>query len=142
MIMTHVTLDPLPVYSRGLADPNSLTPHERMVYLLIDLEALMDMEGWDEFFTSHVVRDQEELKSALKMIGDFDSLEVIEHYERHFSEHDVAFEPQAIDSFLCRCGPDYLRNCRDWRKDYSQFTEARWRKVSEFLHQRGIELLT
>jgi hypothetical protein len=48
--MTARTIDPMDVFNRGLKDPDSLPEEELIVYLLMELETLADMEGWDHFF--------------------------------------------------------------------------------------------
>ena len=128
-------------FKRGLENPDSLSPAERLVYLLMNFEALMNMEGWDHFFSyDHEIRYYNELKEGLKTAGDFESVEVLEDYERHLSENGVALSPEAIDAFLCRQGDDYFRDCRDWRDDYSKLDTNRWQKVSDYLARLGIAL--
>lgn len=136
-----MTLDPMTVYERGLAQPEALTGDERLVYLLMDVEACMDMEGWDHFFMTDNIRYYQELKHGLHVIGDSDSLEVIEDYEEHLRANGVAMEPDAIASWLRNQDDEYLQGCRDWREDYAKLTGTRWDKVKGYLHRRDIELV-
>jgi hypothetical protein len=53
------------VCNRGFRDATSLTPQERLVYLLADLESLKGMEGWDHFFTTNRMRYYTRLISAV-----------------------------------------------------------------------------
>lgn len=138
--MAATVLDPADIYERGLRDPEGLTSAERLVFILMELETLMDMEGWDHFFTSKSARYYPELKQGLVASGDTDSLEVLEDYERHLSERNVPFHPSAIEDFLGAQDEKYLNNCRDWREDYSRLSERRWRKLREYLGTLGFAL--
>ena len=134
--------DPKFVYKRGLQNPDSLTPEERMVYLIMEIETYMDMEGWDHFFTTdNMMCYYDEFKGSLELIGDADSLEVIEDYERHLARQGIPFYPAAIDAFLCDQDDAYFANCRDWREDHNGFIETRWRKVADYLRSQNIQLL-
>lgn len=134
-------LDIHAVYSRGLADPKSLTPQERLVYLLVDLETSADMEGWDHFFMYPRMEFYPELLGGLKAAGDTASLEVLQDYEQHFIERGVAFDPGAISRFLVDASEEYFQSCRDWRKDYSRLTEVRWQKVADYLGHYGYTIM-
>src|SRR4051794_14025509 len=103
------------VMKRGFPDITALAVEERFVYLLVQLETLMNMEGWDDFFTSAYMRYYDELVSGLALAGDLDSLEVLKDYEQHFSILNVSFTAEAIDQFLCHPPAGYLQQCRDWR---------------------------
>jgi hypothetical protein len=138
--MSATVLNPAVVFPRGLRDPEGLTVAERLVFILMEFEALMDMEGWDHFFTSTWSRYYPELKRGLAAAGDLESLEVLEDYEQHLRERNVALEPGAIDAFIVAQSDDYFRECRDWRDDYSELSEQRWRKVREHLGTLGLEL--
>lgn len=129
-------LSPLEVYRQGLKAPEALTAEERLVYLLLELETYADMEGWDHFFTTPLMRYYDELRSGLQAIGDPDSVGVLDHYAAFLSSHGVAMEPGAIEQFCCDQGTE----AHDWREDYGRHAETRWRRVREWLGQRGIEL--
>ncbi|MGV3723259.1 MAG: hypothetical protein ACO1SX_20355 [Actinomycetota bacterium] len=100
--MSAAILDAYQVYDRGLADPDALTPEERLVYLLLEVEICADMEGWDHFFTMEQVRYLGELKAGLKAVGDRASFAIIEDYEQCFAAHGVAMEAEAVGEFLRR----------------------------------------
>lgn len=133
-------LDPAVVYERGLRHPEALTAAERLVFLLMEFETLMNMEGWDDFFTSRWSHYYPEMKQGLGAAGDTDSLEVLQDYERHLQERNVALEPRAIDSFLAAQDDEYFKKCRDWREDYGELSEKRWSKVRDYLGKLGFEL--
>ena len=129
------------VYDRGLSDAESLSREERLVYLLVDLEICMDMEGWDHFFMSSGMHYYREFVDGLRAAGDTASPEVLQDYERHFRERGVPFEADAIDSFLCDAPDSYFESLRDWREDYSRLSEIRWQKVTEYLDRHGYILM-
>lgn len=129
------------VYSRGLKDPKRLTPQERLVYLLVDLETCADMEGWDHFFIYSMMEFYPELLDGLKAAGDTASLEILQDYEQHFIERGVAFKPEAINDFLGGASDEYFQLCRDWREDYSRLTEIRWQKVADYLSHYGYTIM-
>jgi len=135
-------LDIQAVYSRGLVDPKSLTSQERLVYLLVDLEICADMEGWDHFFMHSGIESYPKILAGLRAAGDMESLEILQDYERHFLEHGVAFDSDAISDFVRDASDEYLQACRDWREDYSRLAEARWQKVKDYLSQYGYTIMS
>jgi hypothetical protein len=136
-------LNPDTIFERGLHAPQDLSSAQRLVFLLMHLEALMDMEGWDHFFTSRrSAHYYPELKQGLTSAGDLRSLEVLEDYERHLAERNVALDPHAIDTFLTAQDENYFKSCRDWREHYSQLSEERWDRVARYLRTLGFELQT
>jgi hypothetical protein len=134
------TLNREEAYSRGQGEFASLTPDERLVFLLVQFETLMDMEGWDDFFTSKWSPYYSELKQGLVLAGDRDSLEVFEDYEEHLRTRGVSLDPEALDAFLTAQNNAYFESCRDWRDDYTDLATQRWSKVSEYLRAHGITL--
>jgi hypothetical protein len=134
-------IDLAATHQRGLADRDSLAPHERLVYLLVDLELSADMEGWDHFFIHSRQEDYATIFAGLRAAGDEASLAVLQDYERHFHEHGVAFTPSAICVFLDDASDQYLRSCRDWHADYTALGEERWQKLTDSLHQHGYQLI-
>lgn len=136
------TLDPSQVYQRGLEEFDALSKEERLVFLLMDLETCMCMEGWEHFFTTDKVDHYAEMKAGLKAAGDRSSLEVIEDFEQHLRSNGVPMEADAIESWACAQGDDYFANCRDWREDFEELTEVRWKKIKASLKKHGINLLT
>ena len=114
--MDRCVVDPMDVYQRGLKDPDSLSEEELIVYLLIELETEMDMEGWDHFFTTDKLRYYPKLKSALQLIGDLASLRVINGYEAFLRSYGVPMRPDAITAFF-RDRSAEIAHDRDWRAE-------------------------
>jgi len=140
--MNTISLDAGEVYDRGLANCDLLTPEERLVYLLLEVEICADMEGWDHFFTMEQVRYLGELKAGLEAVGDRASLSVIKDYERGLAAHGVPMEAEAVAAFLERQGDDYFDQDRDWREEYTALAETRWRRVKEYLRGQGLQLIS
>jgi hypothetical protein len=129
------------VSKRGFADADSLTPQERLVYLLVDLEAHKDMEGWDDFFTTNRMRYYRDLVAGLEAAGDSASVEILRAYESHFSTYGVAFEATVIAKFLSDVPEDFWSSSRDWETEFELAKEDRWNKVEEYLRRYGYEIL-
>ena len=135
-------LDASEIFERGLNDPQSLMPEERLVYLVRELEILADMEGWDQFFVSTTSAPYfEEMKAGLSAVGDLDSLAVLNDYEHQLSEQGIVMEPAPLGRFLATRSDDYFANDRDWCEEFSDFQEQRWEKIRQYLSERGIRLL-
>jgi hypothetical protein len=134
---TLTPLDPTEVYERGLRDAESLTPPERFVYILMELETYADMEGWDHFFTTEKLRYYPELKAGLAASGDVESLEVLQDYERYLAAHRVTLDANGIADFLSSQSDADLAVWRDWREDYSCLSPVRWEKVRAHLRSVG-----
>jgi hypothetical protein len=128
------------VCDRGFKNAASLAPEERLVYLLADLEALIDMEGWDHFFMTDRMQYYPDLISGLRAAGDSVSVEVLQDYEQHFGGFGVSFEPEAIAKFLSEERDGYISSCRDWQRDFELAKETRWKKIEEYLSHRGYEI--
>lgn len=133
-------LDPEDVFQRGLKDWDSLSPHERLVFLLMEFEARMDMAGWDDFFTSPWASGYPELRHGLARAGDGESLAVLDDYEAHLRAHGVLLNPASLASFLSRQDNEYFSHCRDWRADYTDLSPRRWSKVCDYLSSQGLSL--
>lgn len=131
-----VQLAPLEVYHRGLKDPEALSLEERLVYLVLELETYADMEGWDHFFTTPLLRFYEELKRGLWEAGALPSFEVLERYEAFLRAHGVVMDPDAIEVFCA----EFEGEAADWREEFSRLTEARWNEIRGWLKQRGVTL--
>ena len=129
------------VCDRGFKDAARLTPEERLVYLLADLETLIDMEGWDHFFMTLRMQYYSDLISGLQAAGDSVSAEVLRDYEEHFSLYGVAFEPKAIAGFLSEEPDGYASSCRDWQEEFELAKETRWKKMEQYLAGRGYEIV-
>jgi hypothetical protein len=127
------------VCNRGFRDATSLTPQERLVYLLADLESLKDMEGWDHFFTTNRMRYYRDLVTGLEAAGDTVSLEILHAYETPFSSYGVAFEASAIAKFLSDV-PEAFWKSRDWESEFELAKEDRWSKVDAYLTRCGYAL--
>lgn len=134
-------IHPARVYERGLIKPESLSSLERLVFLLLDFQNVIDMEGWDHFFM-----DEErlalypELKQWLSDVGDRTSLAILEDYERHLGKHGIALEPNSLQAFLSRQKKSYFRSSADWRDLYTQAEDQRWQKVREYLNKHAVQL--
>jgi hypothetical protein len=134
-------LSPDEILNRGFGDFESLAPLERIVFVLLEFECLMEMEGWDDFFTSKWSCYYPEMKRGLLLAGDLESLEVLQDYETHLIDHGVSLDPSSLDAFLCSQNTDYFTTCRDWNEDYSQLKDHRWRKIRDYLVLHNIALL-
>lgn len=134
-------IDTSKLFSRGLDDFGNLRDQERLVFLVMLFETRMIMDGWDDFFTSGWARNYPELKQGLQAVGDFQSVELLEDYEKHIRSKGVDFEPVAIDSFLCEQEGEYFAACRDWQEEFSHLTDYRWNKITEYMRQKGITLV-
>ena len=139
--MEDIVFDPSIIYRRGLSDPKALTPEERFVYLVMDLETLADMEGWDHFFMYSSGGYLNELKAGLSSAGDTASLAVLEDYEGRFLQQGIAMEPEALEDFIMAQDDSYFANDRDWRDEFTAVIEERWKKIQQYLQGKGIHLL-
>jgi hypothetical protein len=136
-----LSLDPDEIFRRGHEDCVSLTPHERLVFLLLEFEGLMNMEGWDDFFTSRWSSYYPELEQGLLLAGDNESLAVLQDYETHLKAHGTSLDPSVLDAFLEGQSRDYFANCRDWREAYTRLSDRRWSKIRSYLESHGLSLL-
>jgi hypothetical protein len=138
-----VIIQSLDCYLKALKDINALTSEERQVFILMEFETLMIMEGWDHFFTyDWHLKFYPELKQTLQIIDDNDSLSVLNNYEQHLYEKGVPIEAKAIENFVFSQELSYFRNSPDWTKLYNEFAEERWNKMSKYLAKKGIILQT
>ncbi|HUE70228.1 MAG TPA: hypothetical protein VMP01_05000 [Pirellulaceae bacterium] len=141
-------IDPREIRIRGFRDYPGLSDDEKLVYLVMTLESLMDMEGWDDFFTHadssyfEQGRYLDRLVQGLRVAEDVESAEIVEDYARHLREGGVSMSPHDIDAFLCRQDKCYFASCPDWRAAFSELTEKRWQLIVACLRRKGIELLT
>jgi hypothetical protein len=130
------------LFDRGFKDAASLTPQERLVYLLADLETLKDMEGWDHFFTAdYRMRYYRDLLAGLDAAGDSVSVEILRAYESHFVRYGVSFTADAIVTFLSDVPEDFWKSSRDWEAEFELAKEERWNKVEEYLRRHGYEIV-
>lgn len=138
-----MTIQSLDCYQKGLKNIDELTPEERQIYILMEFETLMDMEGWEHFFIyDWHLKFCSELKQTLQVIDDSDSLSFLNQYELHLHEKSIPLEAEAIENFVFSQSESYFVNSPDWRELYSQFTEERWNKMSRYLAKKGITLQT
>lgn len=134
-------LDVVATYERGLDNPDALTLEERLIYLLLEIENLAAMEGWDHFFIYDYGRYFGEVKDGLRAVRDVDSLAILEDYERQLLQQGAAsMEPDDVHAFLRQQNDAYFESDRDWREEYDSLTESRWLKVKEYLRSKGMEL--
>lgn len=137
--MENTNINVIEIVDRGLRDPQSLTPEERLIYFISELEILADMEGWDHFFFSTTSAPHfEELKAGLQAIGDTDSLAILNDYECQLLNQGATMEPEALGRFLAAQSDAYFANDRDWREEFSDLQEQRWEKIGQYLNDRGI----
>ncbi len=131
---------PMDLYERGMADADSLTPEERYVYIIMEIETLSELEGWDGFFLSPMVRFLPEAKQHMAAAGDRKSLAVLDDYESHLWAADISMEPEAIKAFLDAQDDEYRNARRDWRAAFDELVDSRWELARAYLLARGIEL--
>ena len=129
------------VCDRVFKDAASLTQPERFLYLLANFESWKDMEGWDFFYLSYNFPYYHDLIAGLEASGDAVSLEILRDYEQHFFKWGVAFEQEAIRSFLADPLESYLSSCRDWEREFEDSKEIRWQKVEAYLKRCGYEVV-
>ena len=131
-------LEAIEIYERGLRELSSLMRPERLVYMLLEFENIMEMEGWDHFF----VYEQHfawysELKQWLRTTDNTESLAVLDDYEAHLMTHGIEMSPSAVERFLDVQGDDYFQTCPDWRRQYCELKCARWKKAAAYLESQG-----
>jgi hypothetical protein len=142
-------LDPLDIYDRGIHDLSCLQGVERLVFMLMDFDYLMDMESWDHFFIHewHFIQ-YAEMKDWLRTIGDEASLAVLEDYEAFLKSHGVAVSSREIESFWNSHEYDahvdaYLpAGALYWEHPYRDLSPVRWAKATAYLEARGLRLRT
>jgi hypothetical protein len=138
-------LDPQEMYHRALGsnDPAAVLDEvEMLVFVVMDLETYMDMEGWDAFFVGNQSHLYPLLRQCLTAAGAARSLAVIDDYVAYHSTRGVPFEPEAIDELACRETEAVLRARPDWRSHFSDASGERWLRIGEYLRSRGIELVS
>lgn len=130
------------VYEKGLEDLTSLQTHERLIFVLLDFETLMDMEGWDHFFMyEHSLAHYPELKEWLLKIEDHASFAVLQKFEQCVNDPQALSSADAYERYCSSVSDTERINGPDWRKDYSNLSEQRWGKVAEFLKDRELVLV-
>lgn len=129
------------VYDRGLADLEKLVGVERLVFMLLDFDTLMIMEGWSHFFLhEHHFAWYAEMKDWLQQIGDHESLVILNEYESDVCSRGCEVSPEGIEELFLADDVDYYHRCADWCDRYSALDQARWAKAGDFLSLRGFEL--
>jgi hypothetical protein len=135
-------LDPLLTYKRGLNSRTSLDDAELFVFAVMELEALMDMEGWEHFFCSPQSAGlYPTLKMWLAAAEDRASLAVLEDFERYLEANRVPMAPASIDQHLTTLDAASLAGLPDWRSRFAAVVEQRWDAISTHLKSLGIELV-
>lgn len=133
--MTHnvsVTEEDLSeILDKGLTNENNLCEIERKIYVVLYLETVADMEGWDFFFI-YKMEWYEILINTLKTIGDRKSLQIIFDYEKHFRDLNILFTSASIDDFLLKAEDHYFESCPDWRELFSANRETRMNLLIEY----------
>jgi hypothetical protein len=135
------SIDTFDVYSRGLTSLDSLDDFERLVFILVEFETRIDMEGWDDFFTSEFSFPlYPEMKNWLHKIGDHRSLAVLLDYEFTVVKAGFIFERSAIAQWVMSLSDQDLAQSPDWRENYTKLSGQRWAAVARFLERRGVRL--
>jgi len=129
------------ILNKGLEDEDRLTKNELLIYSVAYFESLADIEGWDHFYT-YSMRLYPSLLKILKLTGDIESLRILKDYENHFEKLGVKFAPEDIDQYLTTATNEYLESCPDWREQFSELGDNRWKLISSYLKLQGIELKT
>ena len=138
MLMT--ILDPIEIYDRGLGNLASLQGAERFIFMLLDFDNLMEMEGWDHFYLyDHHFAWYGEMKEWLLRIGDDESLAVLYDYESYLNAHGIKVSPSAINEFDYD-SEAYSLACNQWRDRYCELRELRWSKTIAYLELQGIQV--
>ena len=129
------------IYERGLSDPTSLSPDERLVYLIQEIECYSVMEGWDGFFRSPVTMPYySELKNGLQMIEATASLEVLRAYEQDVTALGFAVTNDGIDDMLASDAFDALDPPHDYTEDWSNHSDELWERLRDHLAVKGVSL--
>ena len=135
-------IEPLSTYKRGLNSRSSLDDVELFVFAVMDLEALMDMEGWEHFFCSPQSASlYPKLKMWLGAADDRASLSVLEDFERYLLANGVPLAPASIDQHFTTLDAASLAGLPDWRGRFAEVVEQRWEAISAHLKSLGIELV-
>ena len=137
--MKSLTVDE--ILDKGISDETKLSEQEWPIFAVAYLESIADMEGWDHFFT-HSMEWYPLVLRALKLSGDFNSLKIIDNYRKHFESFGVDFEATEIDKFLCFASDKYFSECADWREEFSQAAEQRWKLINQYYLNVGVVLKT
>ncbi|EMX0314443.1 hypothetical protein AAFZ98_004599 [Vibrio parahaemolyticus] len=129
------------ILDKGLTNIELLTEDEKLIFVVVYLESVADMEGWDHFFTYNMNWYPVLIKS-LQLASDETSLKIIENYKQHFIKLGVNFHAESIESFLASAGGSYLENCPDWRELFAEASEQRWLKIEAYFSNRGVKICT
>ena len=119
------------ILDKGLTNEDNLCEIEWKIYVVLYLETVADMEGWDFFFT-YKMEWYELLRDTLKAIGDKKSLQIILDYEKHFRDLNIQFTSASIDEFLLKADEHYFDACPDWRELFSENRETRMNLLLEY----------
>ena len=129
------------ILDKGLQREESLSEIEWPIYIVAYFESIMNMEGWDHFFT-HNMKWLPQLKKFLSVVGDFESMKVIQSYKKHFEELGIHFSTQEIEAFLAQATDEYLDNCPDWCEQFDNAYEHRWELICKHYNSLGITVKT
>ncbi|MBC7808985.1 MAG: hypothetical protein H7145_22860 [Akkermansiaceae bacterium] len=129
------------IYNRGLTDPTALSPDERLIYLIQEIECYSAMEGWDGFFRSPVAMPYyNELKDGLRMIQANASLEVLIAYEQEIIGLGFTVTNDGIDDMLASDVFDALDPPHNYTDDWSKYSDELWELLREHLAPKEIVL--
>ena len=135
------TLNVDAVLDKGLGSEADLSDLERSIFVVAYFESISDMEGWDHFFT-YSLKWYPDLQRALEAAGDLGSLKVLRSYETHLSSLGVPLDAESIDTFLTKASTEYFDSCPDWREQFSEKMEERWKLISAHYSSIGVQLET
>lgn len=134
-------IDVFEILDRGIDNEKNLSESEWPIFIVSYLESIADMEGWDHFFT-YSMNWYPALSQALEMVGDTKSLKVIESYVQSFKKLGVKFDAESIDEFLLKAPDEYFESCPDWREEFTELAENRWKHFSNYYESDDIQLKT
>lgn len=133
--------DTLEIYEKGLSDPTILSPDERLIYLIQDIECYSLMEGWDSFFCSPTAMPYyDELKDGLRMIRATASLEVLRAYEQEVNALGFDVTIEGIDDMLASDVFDALDPPHDYTDDWIKHSDELWELLRDYLAVKYIVL--
>ncbi|MEM8860250.1 MAG: hypothetical protein AAGD96_18130 [Chloroflexota bacterium] len=127
------------ITQRGLTNRDSLSQVEWLIFVVDYLESVSTFQGWDHFF-SYNMDWYPKVLELLESADDKASLAVLHNYEEHFKKLGVDFTSEAIDNFLTNPPVGYLESCSDWRDEFVNLHNQRWKLITEYFKSKGVEI--
>ena len=134
-----IEYDTYSIVDKGFENEDNLNRNEWKIFIISYFESLMDMEGWDHFF-SYKMEWYQLLVETLNEINDEKSLNIIYKYKKHVTDQNIEFTSQAIDDFLCNADEADFDSCPDWRAEFSDLMDKRRELVALHFKKMGITL--